>query len=236
NPMMLYPDRQFVREGLEKLDFLVVCDLFETETTALADVVLPLSSWAEYAGEYVNLEGKVQRTERAIKPIGQSRPGFEIMNILAEKFGEKLFSTPNEMASEIDSLLHLESTIEMPGEFLEVKTSGDKDDESFPIPLFIVDDPHHSGHLTEKCASLVIFAGEAYIEMSADLAARYGLKEGAPVRVESEVGKVIAPVKISEYLDTDMVLVPRNFSATAVTSLLMRKRRFDRVKISKVAE
>jgi len=99
-----------------------------------------------------------------------------------------------------------------------------------------VDDPHHSGHLTEKCASLVIFAGEAYIEMSADLAARYGLKEGAPVRVESEVGKVIVPVKISEYLDTDVMLIPRNFSATAVTSLLMRKRRFDRVKISKVAE
>jgi len=236
NPMMLYPDRQFVREGLEKLDFLVVCDLFETETTALADVVIPLSSWAEYAGEYVNLEGKVQHTEKAIKPIGQSRPGFEIMNILAEKFGEKLFSAPNEMASEIDSLLRLESTMEMPGEFLEVKTSGDKDDESFPIPLFIVDDPHHSGHLTEKCASLVIFAGEAYIEMSADLAARYGLKEGAPVRVESEVGKVIVPVKISEYLDTDVMLIPRNFSATAVTSLLMRKRRFDRVKISKVAE
>jgi NADH-quinone oxidoreductase subunit G len=236
NPMMLFPDRQFVREGLEKLDFLVVCDLFETETTAPADVVLPLSSWAEYAGEYVNLEGKVQRTERAIKPIGQSQPGFEIMNMLADKFGEKLFSSASDMASEIETLLHLEPTIEMPGEILEVKLSGDESNESFPIPLFVVDDPHHSGHLTEKCASLANFAGEAYIEISTDLAARYNLKEGAPVRVESEVGKVIAPMKISEYLDTDVVLVPRNFSASTVNSLLMRKRRLDRIKISKVAE
>ncbi len=236
NPMMLYPDRQFVKEGLEKLDFLVVGDLFETETTALADVALPLSSWAEYAGEYVNLEGKVQRTERAIMPVGQSRPGFEIMNMLAEKFGEKLFSSPTAMASEIEALLRLTSAIELPEEFLEVRASGDMADESFPIPLFVVDDLHHSGHLTEKCASLTNFAGEAYVEISADLAARYGLEEGAPVRVESEVGKVIAPVKISEYLDTDVVLVPRNFSATAVNSLLMRKRRLDRVRISKMDE
>ena len=67
NPMMLYPDREFVKEGIEKLDFLVVCDLFETETTELADVVLPLASWAEYDGYYVNLEGRVQKAARAIK-------------------------------------------------------------------------------------------------------------------------------------------------------------------------
>jgi len=54
--------------------------------------------------------------------------------------------------------------------------------------------------------------------------------------VESEVGKIIVPAKISEYLDTEVVLIPRNFSATTVTSLLMRKRRIDWVKISKVDE
>lgn len=236
NPMMLYPDREFAREGLKKLEFLVVCDLFETETTALADVVLPLSSWAEYAGEYVNLEGTVQRAEGAIKPSGESKPGFEIMSMLAEKFGEKLFPSANDMASEIDRLLHLGSSIDMPEEFVEVKPVTEEKDEKFPIPLFVVDDPHHSGHLTEKSTSLANFAGETYVEMSADLAAKYGLVGGAPVRVESEVGKIIAPMKISDYLDTDVVLIPRNFSSTPVTSLLMRKRRIDRVKITKVVE
>jgi len=236
NPVMLYPDREFVREGLEKLEFLVVCDLFETETTALADVVLPLSSWAEFSGDYVSLEGRVQRAERAIKPIGQSRPGFEIIDVIAQKFGKRLFSSANDIASEIERLLRLPSTVEMPREFLEVKPLREEVDEKFPIPLFIGDDPHHSGHITEKATSLANFASEAYLEMSSDLAATYGLKEGDSVRVESEVGKIIIPAKISENLDGNVVFIPRNFSATPVTSLLMRKRRIDRVKITKVVE
>lgn len=236
NPVMLYPDREFVKGGLEKLDFLVACDLIETETTALADVVLPLSSWAEYAGDYVNLEGKVQKAERAIKPIGQSKPGFEIIDMMARKFDKKLFTSTNEMASEIDRLLRIDDTKVMPGEFIEVKSVMEEKDEKFPIPLFVGDDSHHSGYLTEKSTSLANFVGEAYLEMSPDLAVAYGVREGDPVRVESVVGKIIVEAKISDHLDTEVVFIPRNFSATPVTSLLMRKRRVDRVKITKVVE
>ena len=96
------------------------------------------------------------------------------------------------------------------------------------------DDPHHSGYLTEKAGSLVNFSWEAYIEMSPKLAATHSLKQGDSVRVESKVGKIIVPVRISETIKNDVVFIPRNFSATQVTSLLMRKKRVDRVKISKV--
>jgi predicted molibdopterin-dependent oxidoreductase YjgC len=98
----------------------------------------------------------------------------------------------------------------------------------------LCDDPHHSGHLTEKSPVLAAFAGEAYVEVSPELAAEHKLSEGDQVRVESPNGKIIAPARISELLDNDMVLIPRNFSATPVTSLLMRKTRVDRVKISRV--
>ena len=158
------------------------------------------------------------------------------MNMLAEKFGQELFVSMDEMASEIKRVLGVEPSVEMPGEFLEVKASAQESNDAFPIPLFVVDNPHHSGHLTEKSASLVNFAGEAYVEISADMAASYGVVRGAPVRVESEVGKIIVPARISEHLDTKVVLIPRNYSATAVTSLLMRKRRINWVKISKVDE
>ncbi|HWR81868.1 MAG TPA: NADH-quinone oxidoreductase subunit NuoG [Candidatus Deferrimicrobium sp.] len=234
NPMMLYPDRAFMKEGLEKLDFLVVCDMFETETTALADVVLPLSSWAEFTGDYVNLEGRVQRAYQAVKPSGQSRPGFEIMTMLAEKFGEPLFESAESMAQEIERLLRLETTPKTPSEFAEVKVSEEANDDAYPIALFVVDDAHHSGHLTEKAPSLTSFAGEAYVEMSPDLAARMEIENGDAVRVEAESGRIIVPARISEHLNTDVILIPRNFSATPVTSLLSRKRRVDRVKLLKV--
>ncbi|MBD3333016.1 NADH-quinone oxidoreductase subunit NuoG, partial [candidate division GN15 bacterium] len=110
NPMEMYPDREFVSEALGKLDFLVACDLFETETTERAEVVLPLCSWAEHAGDYINLEGRVQRANKAIEPMGEARPGVEIINELATKFERPLFESDVQMQSEIDRLLNIEET------------------------------------------------------------------------------------------------------------------------------
>ena len=214
NPLMLYPDREFVRESLEKLDFLVVCDLYETETTELADVVLPLSSWAEYSGGYVNLEGRLQQTERAVKPRFESKPGYEILDLLADKFDKKLFASEDNRELEMSQLLKLDRAIDWPNDFVEVKSGEIESEEDFPLPLFVCDDPHHSGHLTEKSNSLVNFCGETYIEMSKELADKFNLAEGDSVRVESLVGKIVVPLKISEYIDNNVVLIPRNFSST----------------------
>ncbi len=234
NPMMLYPDREFVKEGLGKLDFLVVCDLFDSETTELADVVLPLSSWAEYEGDYVNLEGKVQTSGKAIKPIGDAKPGYDIIKMMADKYETSIFDSDDDMQTEIDQLLKIDSFMKLPQGISEVKVAEEKIDEGFDIPLFVNDDPHHSGHWTEKSPSLMNFAGEAYLELAPEMAEKYNLNEGDPVRVESPVSKIIVPVKISEHLENDVVLLPRNFSSTHVTSLMMRKKRVDRVKLSRV--
>lgn len=234
NPIMLYPDREFVRESLEKLDFLVVADLYETETTVLADVVLPLASWAEYDGYYVNLEGRVQRANRALKPRFQSKPGYEIVELIAEQIGDELFESPEQRENEIKRLLEIKNSPRLPNSYHEVRPVEEEAESEFPIPLFVGDDPHHSGHLTEKANSLFNFCGEAYIEMSPDLAKRLDLKEGDSARVESKVGKIIVPVKVSPLIENDVVFIPRNFSSTTVTALIMRKKRTDRVKISKV--
>ncbi|RKX28528.1 MAG: NADH dehydrogenase (quinone) subunit G [Candidatus Zixiibacteriota bacterium] len=236
NPIMLYPDRQFITEGLEKLDFLVACDLFESETTELADVVLPMSSWAEYEGSYVNLEGCNQVACQAIKHIGQSKPAFEIIRLIAEKIGTSLFESDEQMATEIEQLLSCEPDNATPDNFVDVLPLSEEVDPDFPIPLCICDDPHHTGALTQKAPSLTNFTGEAYIEMSPDLAARLEVSEGQPVRVESPVGKIVMPVKVSKHIDNDVVIIPRNFSQIRVTSLLMRKKRVDRVRITKVDE
>ncbi len=236
DPVMTYPERQFAVDGLEKLDFLVVCDLFETATTELADVVLPLASWAEFAGDYTNLEGRVQRAERAIKPMHQSKTPLEIINLIAERLGGRLFETDQHMQREVSALLALPDQAHAPGEFLAVVPASDENANGSALPLYVCDDPHHSGHLTEKAHSLANFCGEAYVEMSPDLAARLDVTDGTPVRVESEAGKVVVAVRISDHLDNDVVLIPRNFAATAVNGLQLRKRRVDRVKISKVVD
>ncbi|MEW6411498.1 MAG: NADH-quinone oxidoreductase subunit NuoG [Candidatus Zixiibacteriota bacterium] len=237
NPMMLYPDREFVKEGLEKLEFLVACDLFETATTELADVVLPLASWAEYEGYYVNLEGKAQKAEQAVKPVGEAKPGHEICKLVSEALGDDHWMSNEQMHSDIQRLLKADSVIPYPDDFVEAKPLDDVAvNEEYILPLYIIDDPHHCGHLTEKATSLANFASEPYIEISPELASRYKIEDGDSVRVASEIAKVVLPARISEHLESDVVLMPRNFPSKSVTSLLMRKRRVDRVKLTKVDE
>lgn len=235
NPMMLYPDKGFIKESLEKLDFLVVCDLFETETTESADVVLPLAGWAEYDGDYINLEGVCQSAKQAVKPNTDAKPAYEIIRLIAEKLEYSTFDT-DVLDKEISECLTVDTTISFPNEFIEVKPETEEIVKDFTLPVFIIDDAHHSGYLTEKAPSLNNFASEAYLMMSEEMASKNKMKNGDSIRVESDVSKVILPVKISESLDSDVLLVPRNFQSSPVTSLFMRKRRVDRVKISKVDE
>jgi NADH-quinone oxidoreductase subunit G len=74
-------------DALAKLDFLVVQELFETETTAHADVVLPASSYAEQDGTFTNNDGLVQRVRQSIPPVHQSKPDWMITAQLAKELG-----------------------------------------------------------------------------------------------------------------------------------------------------
>ena len=74
-------------DALGKLDFLVVQELFETETTAFADVVFPAASFAEIDGTYTNSDGFVQRVRKSIEPVHQSKPDWLIVSQIAKELG-----------------------------------------------------------------------------------------------------------------------------------------------------
>jgi predicted molibdopterin-dependent oxidoreductase YjgC len=76
-----------VRSRLEKLDFLVVQDMFLTETARMADVVLPVTSFAEAQGTQVNNGSQVQFVRRTIPPVGQARPDWMVTNQIARQMG-----------------------------------------------------------------------------------------------------------------------------------------------------
>ncbi len=74
-------------EALAKLDFLVVQELFETDTTAFADVVLPAASFAEVDGTFTNNDGLVQRVRQSIPPVHQAKPDWMITAALVAELG-----------------------------------------------------------------------------------------------------------------------------------------------------
>ena len=89
NPVMSDPDTEHVKKCIESLGFLVVQDIFLSETARLADVVLPAVSFAEKDGTFTNTERRVQRVRKAIEPIGESRADWEILCDLAKRVQER---------------------------------------------------------------------------------------------------------------------------------------------------
>ncbi|SYZ73304.1 putative NADH-quinone oxidoreductase subunit G 2 [Candidatus Zixiibacteriota bacterium] len=235
NPIGNYPDGEFVREGIEKLDFLAVADMCESETSEMADVVLPLAGWAEYDGSFVNVEGREQSFRAAIKPVGNSLPGYEIVRLIAEAMKEPIYEDFRTLAEEANGLLQRTPATAAP-EITEVKYIKESAPSEFPFPLFVVDDMHHMGHRTEKSKSLAAFCGEPYLEISPSVADKLGIADGDMVKVESETGKVILGARISEHLDNNVALVSRTFAAPPVNILQMRKRRIDWVRLTRMEE
>jgi formate dehydrogenase alpha subunit len=105
NPMLSDPDLHHVEEALGKLDFLVVQDIFLTETGKLAHVVLPGVSFAEKDGTFTNTERRVQRVRRAVAPPGKARQDWEIICDLSTRMGLPMgYKDPEEIMEEIRSL------------------------------------------------------------------------------------------------------------------------------------
>lgn len=106
NLVVSSPDADRVRERLEALDLLVVCDLVPSETTQLADVVLPVTQWAEEEGTMTSLEGRVLRRRRALAPPPGVRSELDVLHGLAVRLGvpdaDRLF--PTEPAVVFDEL------------------------------------------------------------------------------------------------------------------------------------
>ncbi|MFM2630269.1 formate dehydrogenase subunit alpha [Vibrio chagasii] len=87
NPVLSDPNQTHVIEGLEALDFLVVQDIFLTETAQYADVVLPSCSFAEKSGHFTNTERRVQRINPAVLPPGEAKEDWAIIQMLANAMG-----------------------------------------------------------------------------------------------------------------------------------------------------
>jgi formate dehydrogenase alpha subunit len=95
NPAMTEPDIQKVTEKLKICDFLVLQDIFPTETSKFADVILPAATFAEKDGTFTNTERRIQRLSPLFKPLYNSKTDFEILNTLANIIISKMKLKPS---------------------------------------------------------------------------------------------------------------------------------------------
>jgi predicted molibdopterin-dependent oxidoreductase YjgC len=114
DPIMSDPDTKHIRKCLDAADFIVLQEIFPTETSHYADVLLPGVTFAEKTGTFTNTERRTQMVNQAITPIGEARQDWEIISEIARKIGQPSavdgawsawnYTSPADIMKEINAL------------------------------------------------------------------------------------------------------------------------------------
>ena len=249
NPVLSFPHSSLVTEALASLDFLVVQDMFLTETARLATVVLPAASFAEKEGTFTNLEGRVNRVQKAIEPIGKSLPDWEIILRLADKMECPLpFSSLQQVMGEIEELVPLyegytdlerlyqaeldtrETRRTYGGQLLkgvarfspvEYTPQAGETKESHPFTLLTGTILYHfgTGNRSLRAWRLKKFSPQSFAEIGKSDAKKLGLSDGDGVKIISPIGEVTTMVKITDTLPEGTLFMPISFPETLVNGL-----------------
>ena len=232
NPVTSYPDNTKVKAALEAVDFLIVSDLFLTETAELADVVLPACSFAEKEGTFTSVDRRVQHIKPAIPKIGESRSDFEILSTLISKLGGTPSASPASQFAEISA--------NTPG-YAGMSYASLGDEGTFaPVnlkPVFVIPNVtavpaepgkfalvtgsvlYHNGTLSQYGEGPVYVCPEAYVEMSRADARRSAIGDNDLVTVSSLSGTLQLKAKISPRIPEGVVFIPYHFPEAPVNKI-----------------
>ena len=231
NPIASLPVNSGVQEVLTNLDFLVCQELFLTETAKLAHVVLPACSYAEKDGTFTNTEGHTQTVRKAIDPLGESRPDWEIFSALSVMMDQPFeYESIHELGKEIRNVIPGTRTLgpspHPPRPSADAKMrylqGGYKQDiqTRYQLPadsdtnafiLSIGQSLFHSGKFSTRAKGLLEIQREGILNMNPKDAERLGVECGTDVCVSNERGQVQTKVKILDRIPSGVVFFPEHF-------------------------
>ncbi len=253
NPLRSLPQPERVLKAFEKIDFLVVQDILATETTNIADVVLPGAAMSEKNGSVTNMEGRHQSFNSVVRPPGKAKPDFEILGMLAEKMGvfkgeTSLDIIRNETMQLVQFFIETgeegysvwikdpETKAELEQEdegligFSPVVSSKDvPDDKEYPLTAILGSQRYHLGSGTRTSRSMRIseLNGMGRICISPKDSADLELNDGALVRIVSAHGSVEREVQVDKGQCNGMILIPTAYNNNDARNLVQLTRLFD---------
>jgi NADH-quinone oxidoreductase subunit G len=244
DPMAAYAQPEYVKQALSKLKFLLVQDIFLTETARLADCVLPCASFAEKEGTFTNQEGRVQSISRLMKPPGKAKTDLEIIAGIGKLFDESFspytkrsavvfeeirkkagmysnvslsFNNQRNEANDLDNKLALvcDSGVKPPIEHFSPGLA-DEDEDSSLFTLVTGNHLFYSGRLTEMSDLLKGLLEEPTVEISTEDAAKLGVSSGETVMIESSRYKAVLTVKITSGSKNGVAFIAENIKDVPV--------------------
>jgi predicted molibdopterin-dependent oxidoreductase YjgC len=225
-------DLNHTRAALEKLEFLVVQDLFLTETAKLAHVVLPACSALEKEGHFINMEGKIQKVNPILHPFGESKPDWQILLDLARHMGSALPYEDIKSVSKAIADVNLLSDYQNRKVDLPVETVGDD------YPLWLkAENPrvcYHSGSLLKNSAFLLREMEPSVVLIHPDNAKERQIRGNDKVKLVSKSGVLVRPVLISEEVPKNLLVLRTTLPDNSHTAILPVGLKWAAVKLEKL--
>jgi formate dehydrogenase alpha subunit len=255
NPIVSYPNGKKSKAAFKKADFVVVQDSFLTETAQLADVVFPSSTYVEKEGTFTNMGMTVQRLNKVIEPVGESRPDWQIVCELAKKMGHPYYYiSPKPIKDEIGKCVSIyegvkNNNLEKDGfrwvssvyneyepykysfEISQKKSPAVKKTRDYPFILLTGYSLRHQGTYSRNSSSLVSLASECFIEINGNNARKTKIADGDMVRIESAQGKIKLKAKVTNRVPEGAVFVSEDYEWAPINDL--RVNGYTTVRISK---
>jgi len=233
NPVVSYPERTKTEKALDAAGFVVVQDLFLTETAERADVVLPASSFAEKCGTFTSAGRHVQRIRKAIKAVGQSRSDREILaDLVARISGEKVDADSAALFKQIAPYASVDyASLGDAGAINPVNPAPKLVAVAGSLPaveegkyaLLTGSALYHCGTMSQYGEGPMLVCPEAYIELSRKDAGRLGVEEGDKLKVKSASGELTLPVKVGLRMPEGVVFSPYHFASGSINSIASGK-------------
>ncbi len=236
NPVNSYPDGSLAKEALENVEFLVVQDLFMTETAQLADVVLPAASYAEKDGTVLNFAGVAQRLKQALPPVGESSEDWKIVTALAYFMGHHWgYKSCADIVRELDAF-PAESMGQWINESIGQLTNLPIDPLTEAYPFILLTGAQlYDGSVSLLHSQQLSHLVEApFVELHRDDARRLGIAKGDEVEVTSPRGTLKLKAKVGRNVQPGTVFVPAHQPGAPVNTILDPTRQAQRVQLSKV--
>jgi formate dehydrogenase alpha subunit len=242
DPFITLPNLEKLKSGLQKIEFLVVQDLFITHIGSYAQVILPGVSFAEKDGTFTNMERRVQRVRKAISPVGDSWPDWKILCGLSTKMGYPMgYQNPAEVMDEIASLVPFYagvsySNLEKGGiqwplgngakrKFFSVEYKEPLERPEDRFPLWIIPRGFHYhygiGTTIKRAEGLAKVFPDSCIEVHPEDATKAGLGDGDKVKVVSPRGEVETICRISGAVPKGVAYLATTFFPVFVNNLLI---------------
>ena len=232
NPVVSYPNRKKVEKALEAVEFMVVCDLFLTETAQLADVVLPAASFAEKSGTFTSLGRAVQQVRKAISPVGLAKTDFEILNTINVALGGSSYANQAELFAEIAATVPAykgltQAGLTDVGAILPVTVSA----KLVPVTaqagaavagkLALVTGSalYHNGTMSRFGEGPMYVCPDGYAELCEADAKALKIAEGDSVTVTSGTGSVSVTAKVGKRVPQGTVFAPYHFSEGSINTI-----------------